>query len=85
MPVVCIWDVGMRVGDGFVSVPMAVAARGHGVMKTMVGVIVVTVVVSVRVFVLKFFVGVCVGMAFHKMQQNTQQHEQPGCDQEPRA
>ena len=81
MPVVGIGHMGMGVGDGFMPMPMAVHAAGHRIVY----VVVVSVVMAVRVFVLKRFVGVHVGVGFRQVQEHPRQHQQSGHDHRPRA
>jgi hypothetical protein len=61
---VCVWNMGVRVPQRFMFVPMAVHACGHGLMDM----VMVSIVMPVSVFVLQRGVCVRVVMGFHQVQ-----------------
>ena len=69
--------MGMLVLHFLVAMPMAVHPGRHRKM----GMRVVSIVVLVRVFVLKRLVFVGVLMQFHHMQEHTRDHQYPAADQ----
>lgn len=81
VPVVGVWHMGVAVRDRRVLVPMAVGARGHGVVYMGV----VPIVVPVGMFMFQCVVGVLVGMGFRQVQHNPQQHHHTGSDHQSAA
>lgn len=68
MPVVCIWEVRMRVDQGFVPVPMAMFGAGRNWMLMRV---LVVFIVDVLVIVFRCFMRVPVLMALGQVQPGT--------------
>ena len=73
MAVVCVRHMCMRMALGQVLMRVAVLAGGHRLMG--MGMVVVAVVMSVRVFMRQCLVRVLVAMRFGQMQQHAGRHQ----------
>ena len=79
MLMVNIWRMGMGMGDRLMEVRVAMAPRGHHVMRVRM----VSIVVTVGMLMLHRLMRMFMPVAFCQMQQHTRKHQKPPEQHQP--